>query len=216
LLLSDWTEAFNLNTRIAEYGLKFISAFGYPALFAGLIIEFLGAPFPGEIVLAFTGFLVWSGYLEMSGAVLAAVTGSLTGTMMAYFIGMKFGRPFLEKYGRYAFLNKRKIDKAERWFNRHSFIVLLFGRFVPGIRPLSAYTAGIARMKFRVFLPLSFVGTSIWCIFFLAVGKHLGRNWNSISAVLEKYQLFLAVAAIVGAGVYLFMKIFKKKTKGLL
>lgn len=181
-----------------NYWLKLISVFGYPGLFLGLILEFLGLPFPGEIVLTFAGFLVWNGHLGFGAAVFSAIMGSVTGTVIAYFLGRKFGRPFLEHYGKYAFLTRQKIDRAERWFNRHSFIVLLLGRFVSGVRPLSAYMAGIARMKFWVFLPLSFGGTFLWCITFIMIGNYLGQNWGKILAVLGKYNLIIiSVFAVV-------------------
>jgi len=176
-----------------NYWLKVISAFGYPALFFGLILEFLGLPFPGEIVLAFAGFLVWNGHLDFGTAVFSAAGGSLAGTVMAYWLGRKLGRPFLKLYGKYAFINAHKINRAERWFNRHSFIVLLLGRFVSGVRPLSAYMAGIARMKFWVFLPLSFFGTFVWCITFILLGNYLGQNWARILAVVGKYNLVAVI-----------------------
>lgn len=192
-------------------GLKLIGTWGYPGLFLGLVVEFLGFPFPGEIVLTYTGYLVYAGILRFEYALLSAVTGSLTGTVIAYTLGRKFGRPLLDKYGRYIWLNGKKLDKAENWFNRHGILVLLFGRFVPGIRPLSAYTAGFAKMKLALFLPLSLAGAFLWCLTFVTVGKVLGRHWERISWLLARYNLVILGFAGVGILFYVLWKIYGNK-----
>lgn len=194
-----------------SYVLKLVSMLGYPGLFLGLIVEFLGIPFPGEIVLAFSGFMVWKGHLEFYPALLAAVAGSTTGSVISYALGRKFGRPFIEKYGRYAFLNDKKIDKVERWFNRHCFILLLFGRFISGVRPLSSYMAGISCMKFRVFFPLSFIGTLIWCTTFVLIGKSVGRNWTEFLSLFRNYSAALFGLVFLTLIIYSVWKFANKK-----
>lgn len=202
-----------MSAQKTGYVLKTIASLGYPGLFLGLVLEFLGVPFPGEIVLTFTGFLVWNGHLGFGVAVFSATMGSLTGTVAAYFLGRKFGRPLLDKYGKYVFVDKKKIDTAEHWFNRHRFLVLLFGRFVPGIRPLSAYTAGIAHMEFMQFWPLSVCGAFVWCAAFIFLGKHLGKNWASISSLLERYDLALVGVLAVGCLGYLVWKTLNRQRR---
>jgi len=194
-----------------DKALQFIGIWGYPGLFLGLLIEFLGFPFPGEIVLTYTGYLIYTGILRFEGALLAAVAGSLTGTIIAYTLGRKFCRPLLERYGRYIWLNKKKLDQAERWFNRHGILVLLLGRFIPGIRPLSAYTAGIAKMKLVLFLPLSLAGAFLWCLTFVIVGKLLGRHWERIAVLLAKYNLVIWGLAALFISIYIIFKLSKRK-----
>ena len=176
-------------------GLELIGIWGYPGLFLGLIVEFLGFPFPGEIVLTYTGYLVWAGILQFETALISAVAGSLTGTIIAYSLGRRFGRPLVDRYGRNIWLNRKKLDTAEDWFNRHAILVLLFGRFVSGIRPLSAYSAGFAKMKLVLFLPLSLAGTFLWCFNFITAGKILGQHWQQISWLMARYNLVIAVFA---------------------
>lgn len=191
--------------------LKIIVSFGYPGLFLGLLIEFLGLPFPGEIVLTFAGFMVWNKHLSLMGVIFASVLGSLTGTMIAFFIGRHYGRPILDKFGKYFFLNKSKINYAERLFNRHRFVVLLFGRFLPGVRPVSAYAAGIARMKFRVFLPLSLGGSLIWCSVFVILGTYLGQNWQRVTSLLVDYYIVIVGIILFIAIIFIVRTLAKRK-----
>lgn len=199
--------------KTIEFGLNLISTLGYPGLFWGLALEFLGIPFPGEIVLIFTGFLVWDGHLELMRATFFAVTGSLFGMITAYLVGLKYGRPFLENYGKYVFIKAKKIDRAEVWIKRHGLIVLLFGRFIPGVRPISAYMAGIAKMKLRVFLPMSLLGSFLWCFTFIMLGNMLGQNWISITPILEKYDLTLIGLLFIGILVYFINKSIRKRER---
>lgn len=202
-----------LFSKKVNYWLKLIASFGYPGLFFGLIAEFLGIPFPGEIVLTFSGFLVWSNHMGYTGTILAAVTGSVIGTVVAYNIGRFFGRPFLDKYGGYVFLNQNKIAFAERLFNRHNIVVLLFGRFIPGVRPLSAYIAGIARMRLALFFPLSLIGALIWCTTFITLGRYLGQNWFAAIKLVDKYGnilLWIAGSLIIA---YILLKMAKREKR---
>lgn len=193
-----------------KLGIKLISIFGYPGLFLGLLVEFVGIAFPGEIVLAFTGFLVWNGHMAFFPALLSSAAGAISGTVIAYLVGRQYGRPFLEKYGRYVFVRKKTINRAENWFNKHSILVLLLGRFVPGIRPLSAYMAGIAHMKFWVFAPLSLTGVLIWCITFVTLGTKLGQNWNIVSSLMARYNIILLSVAAAGVLIFVGIKVSKK------
>lgn len=194
-----------------DQAFKLIGIWGYPGLFLGLVAEFLGFPFPGEIVLTYTGYLVYIGILKFETALFSAVAGSLTGTIIAYSLGRKFGRPLLDKYGRYIWLNRKKLDKAEDWFNKHGILVLLFGRFVPGIRPLSAYSAGFAKMKLALFLPLSLAGAFLWCLTFITAGKLLGLHWQRIALLMARYNLVIMGFAGVVILAYVFSKIFRTK-----
>lgn len=203
-----------MNESKFAMGLKLISALGYPGLFLGLFVEFLGIAFPGEIVLAFTGFLVWNGHLKLFPALFSAVSGALSGTIIAYYLGRRFGRPFLEKFGRYLFIRKKTITRAERWFTQHAYLVLLLGRFIPGIRPLSAYTAGISQMKFGVFLPLSLSGTTIWCFTFIMLGNKLGQNWGQAVKILKQYDLFLIFIFTAVIITYFIFGFSKRSIKG--
>jgi membrane protein DedA with SNARE-associated domain len=102
---------------------------------------------------------------------------------------------------------------AEDWFNRHGILVLLFGRFVPGIRPISAYSAGFARMKLALFLPLSLTGAFLWCLTFMFAGTLLGKHWERITWLIAKYNLFLAGFAAVVAVLYITWKVLGYKPR---
>ncbi len=89
-----------------DIAVNLISSFGYIGLGLGMLMEFIGLPFPGEIALGFAGFMVWRGVLEFTPTLVAALGFSWLGSMLAYFLGASLGRPFVLKYGKYGGLWK--------------------------------------------------------------------------------------------------------------
>lgn len=188
-----------------EIALQIIKEYGYLGLGIGMLMEFTGLPFPGELALGFAGFLIWREILFFAPAWSVVLASSWLGSMLAYFLGVRLGRPFILHYGRYVGLNEKKITQAENWFSRHRVAVLVLGRFISGVRPLSAYVAGMAGMSWLPFSILSFLGTAIWTSTYLYLGYLLGVNWEK----LVNYSPLLGLAALLLsllAGLYIWYR----------
>ncbi|MCF8011151.1 MAG: DedA family protein [Clostridiales bacterium] len=170
-----------------------ISTYGYAGLGLGMLMEFTGLPFPGEIALGFAGFMVYSDVFKLSNTISVVLGFSWLGTLVSYYLGYRLGRPFLIKYGSYIGLDDKKIINVEEWFGRNRVIVLVFGRFISVVRPLSAYVAGMARMKWFYFLIFSFIGTSLWTMTYVFIGILLGASWTKI----ESYSFLLGLAFFI-------------------
>jgi membrane protein DedA with SNARE-associated domain len=163
-----------------ETALNLIITLGYLGLGLGMALEFTGIPFPGEVALAFAGFMIWKGFMEILPAWGAALAGSWAGSFIAYMIGARLGKPFILRYGRYGGLTPERMQLAENWFAARRALVLLLGRFISGVRPMSSYLAGIAGMPVAPFVVLSFLGTALWCSTFLYLGLLLGANYHKV------------------------------------
>ena len=164
-----------------EAALNLIITLGYLGLGLGMALEFTGFPFPGEVALAFAGFMIWQGFLDLVPAWGAALAGSWAGSFGASVIGARLGKPFILRFGRYGWLSPERVRLAENWFATRRALVLLLGRFISGVRPLSSYLAGIAGMPVVPFVVLSFIGTALWCSSFLYLGMLLGANYHKVS-----------------------------------
>jgi len=191
-----------------DIAVNLISSFGYIGLGLGMLMEFIGLPFPGEIALGFAGFMVWRGVLEFTPTLVAALGFSWLGSMLAYFLGASLGRPFVLKYGKYGGLDEEKMEKVEEWFSSRRVVVLIFGRFISGVRPLSAYVAGMAGMPWLSFAVLSFIGTAIWSSTFLSAGMFLGAKWEN----MQSYSILLGLF-FFGLSVILIYYLWRRKNK---
>ncbi len=122
--------------QLGQFVIKLISGFGYFGVFLAMAIESACIPLPSEIILPFTGYMVFLGHFDLWQATLAAVLGNLFGGLVAYYIGVWGGRPFLERYGRYFLINERELAWTERLFARHGEITVFIGRLLPVVRLL--------------------------------------------------------------------------------
>ncbi len=90
---------------------------------------------------------------------------------------------------------------TERWFSTHGKSVVLLARFVPLLRTLIAFPAGLVKMDVKRFLVYSAVGILVWDIALVYLGDLAGQNSTAIANTLQAYFLPLGVVALVIAGI---------------
>jgi membrane protein DedA with SNARE-associated domain len=203
----------SLSDFIFNYIVSVFGQLGYPGIFLLMIMESATLPVPSEVVLPLAGYLVYHGKLEFWPVVAVASIGSLIGTMIDYSIGYYFGRPAVLRYGRIVRFDQERLETTEKWFSRHGRSVVLLARFVPLLRTLIAFPAGIVRMETKRFLAFSTVGIVVWDIALVYLGLVAGQNQGAISNILEAYFLPIGLAAIVLAAILIYRALRKKPDK---
>ena len=185
-----------ITETIFNFVVSLASQLGYPGIFVLMVMESATLPVPSEVVLPIGGYLVYKGVLEFWTVVVVATLGSLVGTVIDYSIGFYLGRPAVVRYGRVVRFSQERLETSEKWFDRHGKRVVLLARFVPLLRTLIAFPAGIVRMDWKQFLAYSSVGILVWDIALVYLGLVAGQNSTQISSILEGYFLPLGIAAI--------------------
>jgi membrane protein DedA with SNARE-associated domain len=155
-----------------------ISAGGYGGVMLLMAIESACIPLPSEIIMPFSGYLVYTGRFSLLAVATAGAIGCNLGSVLAYEIGYFGGRPLVERYGRHLFLSQRELAAADRFFQRRGAIAVLIGRLLPVIRTFIALPAGIARMPRLKFHLYTFLGSWPWCLMLAYVGMRLGERWD--------------------------------------
>lgn len=150
-----------------------------------MTLEGATLPVPSEIVLPLTGFLVWQGKMDFWTAVVVASLGGLLGTIIDFSIGFYLGRPAVLRYGRRIGVSEKHLMIVEGWFVRHGGAAVLLARFVPLLRTLIAFPAGVAKMKTAKFLAFSTVGIVVWNIILIYLGVLAGQNYAAIASSLD-------------------------------
>jgi len=176
-----------------------------------MTLEGATLPVPSEIVLPLTGFLVYKHNLDFWPAVAVASLGGLLGTMIDFSIGYYLGRPAVLRFGRRIRLREHHLQIAEGWFAKYGSRAVLLARFVPLLRTLIAFPAGIAKMKIGKFLAYSTVGIVIWDIILIYLGVLAGQNASSIISTLDAILPLIGYAAIVG--IIIGLLLFSRKTR---
>ncbi|WP_238933478.1 DedA family protein [Brevibacillus choshinensis] len=185
----------------------FVMKYGYVGIFFALALGVLGIPIPDEVLMTYAGYAVSRGVLNMPYTILSAFLGASAGITISYFIGLKWGLPLLIKVGPYIHISPKKIEATQKLFARYGSYLLLVGYFLPGIRHISAYLAGISSMDYRRFAGFSYAGALIWSMTFLLLGKALQKEWFKVVVYIRHYGItFLLVAAALALAAYLLVK----------
>ena len=180
---------------------------GYVGVFLLMVMESATLPVPSEVVLPLGGYLVSQHRLEFWSTVAVATVGSLVGTMADYGIGYYLGRPAVLRYGRIVRFSEKRLEMTERWFSTHGKSIVLLARFVPLLRTLIAFPAGLVKMDVKRFLVYSAVGILVWDIALVYLGVLAGQNSTAIANTLQAYFLPLGVAALVIAGILVYREL---------
>src|ERR1700743_3057174 len=140
-------------------------------------IESACIPLPSEIIMPFAGYLVYLKHLNLWWTATAGAIGCNLGSVVAYWIGAKGGRPLVERYGRWVLMSHHDLDRMTEFFNKYGSITVLLGRLLPVVRTFIAFPAGIAKMPQGKFHLYTFIGSWPWCFALGDAGFQLGVRW---------------------------------------
>ncbi|HWE83886.1 MAG TPA: DedA family protein [Terracidiphilus sp.] len=192
-----------------------ISSGGYAGIAALLTLNSGGIPIPSELILPFSGYLVYLGRFNLFLVVAAGVVGCNVGSAIAYWIGAKGGRPLVMRYGKWVLMNAHDVDRMSWFFGRYGSIAILIGRMLPVVQTFVAFPAGIAKMPRLRFHLYTTVGSSIWYFCLAWVGIKLGQTWNTDPRLQEIFHRFhLAVEIALLAALLWFVWTHVRRRRG--
>lgn len=203
---------FDIIRPLIEFIISFISRVGYLGIFFLMVLESAMIPIPSEIIMPFSGFLVSAGKFGPILVVLAGSLGNLVGSILTYYFGLKVGRAFIIKYGKYVFFKKEHLEFTERLFKNYGDKISFIGRLLPVIRTYVSLPAGIGRTNFIKFVFYTLIGSLIWNSVLTFAGMQLGNNWKNI----DRYSIYLdivTICIIVGFSAWLVLKFKKGREK---
>jgi len=180
-----------------------ISAMGYPAILLLMAVESACIPLPSEIILPFSGYLVFSGRFNLWEVALMGALGCNLGSAIAYYAGAHGGRQFLMRYGKFVLFSRRDLEMAERWFAKYGEATVFFARLLPVIRTFIALPAGIVRMDLRKFHLYTFIGSFPWCLALAYTGYQMGSHWESLRGYFHKFDLLIGLVLFAAAALYI-------------
>src|SRR2546427_8077151 len=176
----------------------YMLAYGYWAVFFGVMLENAGVPVPGETILLIAGYFASTGEFNIALVMLIAATGAIVGDNIGFSIGHHYGRGFLLRIGRFFFLHPKRLEHMEKFFERHGDKTILVARFITGLRVFAALLAGASRkMPWRVFVVYNMVGAVLWSVVITTLGYLFGASLPLLVKWVGRSGTILLVAAIV-------------------
>jgi membrane protein DedA with SNARE-associated domain len=196
---------------LAKFTIDTISSSGYLGIVILMAIESACIPLPSEIIMPFSGYLVFRGDFELFRTGLAGAFGCVLGSVPAYYLGLYGGRPLVERYGKYVLISYRDLDLADRWFDRYGDWAIFFGRLLPVVRTFISFPAGVARMNFTRFVIYTLIGSFPWCLGLAYIGMKLGENWDSLGVYFHRFDIVIGILFVLGALYYIWRHLKGRK-----
>jgi membrane protein DedA with SNARE-associated domain len=190
--------------------LRWITEYGYLAIF---LLMTLGTPLPDEALLAFAGYLVYEGRLQLFPTMAAAFLGSVCGITISYGLGRTVGGYLVKKFGPAVRITEDKVTRVHTWFDRVGKWGLLFGYLLPGVRHLIAFGAGTSKLPLSVFASFAYTGGFIWSVTIISAGYYLGSQWTLVFGKIHPNLMIGSVVTVVLFVFYLFVRQYLRKHK---
>jgi membrane protein DedA with SNARE-associated domain len=186
-----------LIAALASLIIATISSLGYAGIIVLMAIESACIPLPSEIIMPFSGYLVFTGRFDLVLVATAGAIGCNLGSSLAYVVGYYGGRPLVEKWGRYVLISRHDLALVDRFFTRFGSPTVFLCRLLPVVRTFIALPAGIARMPQLKFQLYTFLGSWPWCFALAYIGLRLGERWDSDPALRDFFHRFDAAIVVV-------------------
>jgi len=188
----------------------------YTVVFLLMAVQSACIPIPSEVIMPFAGAQLAHSRMDLIWLATLAALASNLGSIPAYWVGARGGRPMVERYGRYLLLSHRDLALADRFFDRFGSITVLLGRMLPIVRTFIAFPAGIAKMNQLRFHIYTFIGSWPWCYALAYIGMKLGDKWETDPRFKEVFHRFhVVVEVVIVAGVIWFVWTHWKNRKAL-
>ena len=170
---------------VGAYGILFLIVFCETGL---IVTPFL----PGDSLLFAAGSIAALGALNLPALIAVLLVAAIAGDAFNYWIAREAGLRLLE--GPLArFISQKHLEKANRFYAKHGAKAIVLARFVPVMRTIAPFTAGIARMDYRRFALYNVIGAVSWVSLFTLGGYFFGN----IPFVKEHFSLVILAIIIV-------------------
>lgn len=195
-----------------------VTNMSYLYVFIFMVIESSFIPFPSEIIVPPAAYLACQTTkilqfhdrtitvpdMNIFVIVLVATAGALVGSLINYSLSLWIGRPIVYRFadsrlGHACLINREKVDKAEKYFDRHGASSTFIGRLIPAVRQLISIPAGLAKMNIWSFITFTTLGAMLWNFILAALGWFLSKSvsLDNLFPFVEKYNSYLSIAGVV-------------------
>jgi membrane protein DedA with SNARE-associated domain len=201
---SSFTSQVASHGAYAVFGLMAIDAV-FPAA-SELVMLYAGAVAAGVFSSAHDvslfGATIGFGASAFVVMALAGTLGYLVGSIVGWWVGLRGGRPLLERHGRWLHLGPDRLERAERWFDRWGNVGVLIGRLTPLVRSFVSIPAGVFEMPLVPYTVLTLIGSAVWAFAIAGAGYGLGSSYERFNHDF-RYVEYAVVAGVLALAAYL-------------
>jgi membrane protein DedA with SNARE-associated domain len=183
--------------QILDWIIPFVQAHGYWIVGLVLLVENMGIPVPGELMLISAGLLSFEGHMNFWPVALWAVAGAILGDNIGYLLGRRFGTRIINGYCRTFRVERERLERTQALFLRYSGWAVFLGRFIALLRIFAGPLAGVLGMSWRHFLTCNTLGAVVWVGAILGGSYLFGANIRSIVSAVGIWGVVAAAVAVI-------------------
>lgn len=182
---------------------ELVANYGYVAITIGTFLE-------GETILVLGGFAAHRGFLELPWVIVCAFLGSFAGNQTFFYIGRIKGEKMLAKRPHW----KAKSAKVFAMLDKHQTGLILGFSFLYGVRSVTPFLLGMAKVSPAKFFVLNMIGVGVWAIVVGSLGYSFGYAIEAMLGDIKHYEMgVFGVMAAVGLGFWLFRLLTKERAR---
>lgn len=184
----------------------FVENANYWFVFIFIVIESSFIPFPSEVVVPPAAYLACTrDDMNVFGIVMVATAGAIVGALINYYLSLWIGRPLVYKFansrfGHACLINPEKVEKAEKYFDRHGAVSTFIGRLIPAVRQLISIPAGLARMNVLMFIIFTGLGALVWNAVLAGLGWWLS-TMVPLKDLFDQVEQYNGYLSMIGLGI---------------
>jgi membrane protein DedA with SNARE-associated domain len=171
-----------------------------PALYAALAVvaalENVFPPVPADTVVAFGSFLAARGQGTALGVFVTTWAGNVTGAMLIYAVGRRYGAERLER----RLLGERAAEAELRLralYGKYGLMALFLSRFLPGVRAIVPPLAGALRIPaVRAGVAMG-AASAVWYGAISYLAFRIGADWEQLSRTVARYGRTSGITALI-------------------
>ncbi len=184
-----------------EQILEFISSQSpfwiYVTLFFFSYIENVFPPSPSDLVIVVGGTLIVSHSIHFVPTLLLTTAGSVLGFMTLFFLGSQLDKKVVRS-GKIKFISVSSLEKAEKWFMKYGYLIILGNRFLPGMRSIISFFAGLSELEITRTALYASISSLMWNAVIIFLGIEFGRNVDRVDRLLSTYSsIVLIIIALI-------------------
>ncbi|MEN3793567.1 DedA family protein [Fulvimarina sp. MAC3] len=181
---------------------EFLTEYGYGFIVVVVLFESLALPLPGESLVVAAGMLASSGKMNILLVLGSAFLGSVLGDNIGYFIGRRYGRAAILKWGDKVGFDEDKLKMVEEKFQSYGFIIVLIARFVFILRQLNGFVAGMMHMNWLQFLLYNAISAALWTAAYGLSAYYFGKALTHFLDVHSIWAIIGISGSICAIGMY--------------
>jgi membrane protein DedA with SNARE-associated domain len=192
---------------------NYITGYGYLAIFILVFLQEIGMPnpFPNELLLIFSGYLSFKGFLFFPIALLTAVSADFIGTNILYFLFFKAGTHIIRKKPKWIPLSSGTIDRLTVKLSKGGKLNMFIFRLTPFTRGYTSVIAGLLHIKPKTFLPIALFSATTWAAVYVLTGYLIGPYWDLFLQRIDRFKFIMLATLVTILCVMLILYFLKKK-----